>query len=86
MFQLHGGYSLLLGVTFRLLRLGELDGSCPAFGGPCRSLGPDGRQRPVSPVGWKSTPRICGIAVVGTNASRGAGDEGVSDRLCLGPQ
>ena len=60
-FQLHSVYGLSLGVPSpsRLLRLGVLDGSSPAFGDPCRSLGPVGCHRPVSPVGWILTPIIC---------------------------
>ena len=39
-FQLNSRDGLSLGVPTpsRLLRLGRLDGSCPAFGDPCRSL------------------------------------------------
>ena len=79
MFQIHSGYGLSLGVpsTSLLLRLGRLDGSCPAFGDPCRSLVSAGCQLPASPVGSMSTPRICCKAVIGTKLPWGPSDKGV---------
>ena len=88
MLRLNGGdgLSLVVPSPSRLLRLGSLDGSCPDFEDPCRSLGPAGCQRSVSPVGWMPTPRICGKAVVETKPPWEPGDGCVSDELCLGPQ